>query len=258
MAWPRWRHMLAESERQALHALDCYNASGGHYSDFVVHMHLAWLYLLQAGFHRDKVDFHHRDEDTGLPVLVDGEPKAWELVTCLRRRFTDNDPVRKNVELFIALRNKIEHRHERALQVATGGRAHALVINYDAERVATFGPGFSIGDKLRFPISAHAITDAGGEELRKLVRSVPKSTSAFLARFDAGLDPAILEDPRYDYRVRLVPVVGPRSQADLAIDFVNLSMLSDDDRETLVRAGREGRVITKTKHVEVLRLRTRR
>lgn len=253
MAWPRWRHMLVESERQALHALDCYNASTGHYSDFVVHMHIAWLYLLHARYRREGTDYHYRDE-SGAYILLDGEPKAWELATCLRRGFDEASPVRKNLELFISLRNKIEHRHERALQVATGGRAHALVINYDAERVRIFGPGFSIGDQLRFPVSVHAITAAGSDELRLLAKSVPKRTSAFLAQFDAGLDKATLEDPRFDYRVRLVPMLGPKSAADLALDFVNLDKLGEDDRERLVKAGRQGSVITKTKHVDVLRL----
>lgn len=252
MAWPKWRHMLAESERQALHALDCYNSPSGNYSDFVVHMHMAWLYLLHARYHRDGTDYHYRDQ-SGAQILLDGEPKAWELATCVQHGFDETSPIRKNLELFISLRNKIEHRHERALQIAIGGRAHALVINYDGERVHIFGPNFSIGDQLRFPISVHAITDVGNEELRKLVKTVPKRTSAFIAHFDAELDKATLEDPRFDYRIRLVPMIGPKSDADLALDFVNLDKLHEDDRERLVKAGREGSVITKIKHVEVLR-----
>lgn len=252
MAWPRWRHMLDESERQMLHALDCYNSSTGDYSDFIVHSHIAWLYLLQAELRKDGVDYHYADA-SGAYALLDGEPKAWDLATCIRGRYLEANPVRKNLELFIALRNKIEHRHERALQIATGGRAHALVINYDAERVRFFGSTHSISDKLRFPISVSSITEAGSAELRRIARTVPRRTSAFLAQFDAGLSPETRDDPRYDYRIRLVPIIGSKTEADLALDFVNLNKLDPTDRDRLVNAGREGTVITKTKRIDVAR-----
>lgn len=251
MAKPKWHHMLEESKRQALVALDAYNSSNGHYSDFIVHMHLAWLYLLHAEFRRDGTSYTYIDAATGKPKLVEGEPKTWELSACLGKRFPSNDAVRRNIELFVALRNRVEHRFERALQVVTGGRAHALVINYETERVEKFGPGYSLAMKLRFPITLQCMTDDGKEELRQVSRSLPRGTSAFIARYDAGLDAGVLDDPRYDYRVRLVPMLGPKSQADLAIDFVNLDGLDEEDRSRLVHAGRDGTVITKLKHVSV-------
>jgi hypothetical protein len=49
------------------------------------------------------------------------------------------DPVRLNIELFVALRSKVEHRYERNLKIVTGGWAHAHVINYEQEVVDHFG-----------------------------------------------------------------------------------------------------------------------
>jgi hypothetical protein len=212
----------------------------------------AWLYLLQAEFHKEDVDYHYRDASTGQHIAVDGEPKAWDLSRCLAERFTgDSDPVRKNVELFIALRNKIEHRYQRAIQVVTGGRAHALVVNFQTEMVAAFGAAHSLGDKLRFPIFVQSLTEAGTEEMRRLQRSIPRRTSAYLARYESGLSQAVLDDVRYDLRVRLVPLVGPKTEADMAINFINLDKVTEEERATLLSAGREGTVITKAKHVEV-------
>lgn len=217
-------------------------------------MHRAWLYLLHAEFRRDGIDFHYRDE-AGKYRMVGGEPKAWELAHCLQRRFPDlNDPVRRNIEIFIALRNKMEHRFERALQVTTGGKAHALALNFEAERVSAFGPAYSLADQLRFPVFLQSITDTGTAEIQRQTRKLPKRTSAFIAQFESDLDPKVVQDQRYDFRVRLVPILGPKSDADLAVNFVDLSKLTEDEREILVNAGREGHVITKMKHVEVASL----
>src|SRR5215472_10041837 len=71
MAWPRWRHTLNEAKRLAVKAMDEYNCSTGHYGDFVGTMVRAWLYLLQAEFQRDKIDYRYKDQD-GNPVLIDG------------------------------------------------------------------------------------------------------------------------------------------------------------------------------------------
>lgn len=214
-------------------------------------MHLAWLYLLHAEYRRDGISYYYTDEVTGKPKLVEGEWKTWELSTCLAKRFEPNDAVRKNIELFVALRNKIEHRFERALQIATGGRAHALVINYETERATKFGEQYSLARQLRFPITLQSMTEDGREQLRALGRSLPRGTSAFIAKYDSGLDPGVLDDPRYDFRVRLLPTIGPKSEADLAIDFVKLDGMDEADRSRLVEAGRDGRVITKIKHVNV-------
>lgn len=56
------------------------------------------------------------------------EYKRWELSRCLEDRSSDpDDPVCKNLEFFIGLRNRIEHRHARRdanLAVAVSGHAH--------------------------------------------------------------------------------------------------------------------------------------
>jgi len=243
--------MLEEAKRQAIKAMDEYNSSSGDYGHFVRDMVRAWLYLLHAEFRLEKIDFHYTNED-GTYKLANDEPKAWELATCLERRFPDaDDPIRRNVELFIALRNKIEHRYERELQTVTEGRAHALVINFEAEVVGKFGSQHSLADRLRFPVFLQSMFAVGADEIRRLQRRVPKATSAFLARYEAGLSQDVLGDQRYDFRVRLIPVVGPKTDADMAVDFVNVDNLTEEELSTMMSAGRDGKVVTKVKHVEV-------
>ncbi|WP_197945796.1 DUF3644 domain-containing protein [Phytohabitans suffuscus] len=251
MAWPLWRHMLRESQRHALRAVDEWNSSNGNYSDFIGHMHKAWLYLLHAEFRRDKLPFHYTD-DVGQPKIIDGESQAWGLEDCLKKRYSDaNDPVRRNVELFVKLRNKIEHRYERELKIATGGKAQALVINYEQEMTAKFGEVYSLADQLRFPIFLRALSAEGVGELREISKRLPRRTRDLVARYESDLDRVVLEDLRYDYRIRLVPMVGPKSDADLAVNFVRLDELTEDERKVMVDAGRSGTVIVRDRQVEV-------
>ncbi len=250
MAWPRWRHTLEESKRLAIKAVDEYNSSTGHYADFIGTVVRAWLYLLQAEFQRDKVDYRHLD-GTGQPILIDGEPKLWDVLTSAKERYpAANEPVRINLELFIALRNKVEHRYEHALKVAAGGRAHALVINFEEEMIAKFGEAHSLADQLRFPLFVESITAPTRKETIASTRAL-KAARTVLAKFDADLDQAILEDQRYDFRVRLVPMLGPKSTADAAFEFVKLNELTDEERKVMTEGGRLGHVVTKVKAVPV-------
>jgi hypothetical protein len=108
-----WQHQLEASKQEALLAVDLYNRPGEdrRLEAFVVHMQIAWLYLLQAGFRREKVDYWYRDPRGRKLRGTDGEPRSWELRRCLREVYEDNDPVRQNVEFFIGLRDRIEHRY---------------------------------------------------------------------------------------------------------------------------------------------------
>ncbi|WP_018220870.1 DUF3644 domain-containing protein [Salinispora pacifica] len=100
---------------------------------------------MHAEFHQAKIDYHHKGAQTGGYKLIDGEPKAWDLEFCLKRRYPNSsDPVRLNAELFVALRNKVGHRYEHNAKVATGGKAQALFMNYEHEMVSHFGGAFSL------------------------------------------------------------------------------------------------------------------
>jgi hypothetical protein len=46
-------------------------------------------------------------------------------------------------------------------------------------------------------------------------------------------------------------MIGPKSEADAAVEFVKLDELTDDERQVMIDAGRSGRVVTKLKKVPV-------
>ena len=82
--------------------------------------------------------------------VIDGEPKQWELARRVRERLPDpRNPARANLDLFIGLRNKVEHRFPRdraALAAAVSGQAQAMPLNYEKELTDQFGIASSLGD----------------------------------------------------------------------------------------------------------------
>lgn len=238
--------MLEGARDEALLAVDLYNQpqQPRRLEGFFVHMHIAWLYLLHARFAREGVDFRYRMPN-GRFERIDGEPKTWDLQKCVEQRWPDSGPVRKNLELTIQLRNKIEHRYHEAIALVTSGYAQALLLNFEEELTSTFDPKFSLGEQLRFPVFIGSITALGTARLEELRKDLPASTKDFLARFESSLDPAIAQDSRYEFRINLVPKLGPKAEADKAITFIREAELPEDQRAMLAELGRTGAVVVR-------------
>ncbi|HUD05486.1 MAG TPA: DUF3644 domain-containing protein [Candidatus Saccharimonadales bacterium] len=242
----RWRTTLDASKAEAVLAVDLYNQSNRsrRLEGFFVHIHMAWLYLFEAQYQRDHLDYYYRLSN-GRYERVDGEPKTWDLTRFVRAQLTDGESVRKNLELTISLRNKIEHRFEEATTVATAGYAQSLLLNFEERVTAVFGQEQSLGSELRFPIFVGTLTREGSIRLADAQRQLPKKTRKFLTDFEAGMNPSVIQDHRYEFRVRLIPKIGSKTEADLALSFVRQDELSDDERLALEELGRAGTVIVR-------------
>lgn len=253
MARPRKHWPMVEASRdEASLAVRLYNdpAEVRSFEGFVVHMHLAWLYLLHAEFTRDGVDHRYwRRDKPHLLEKVDGEPKRWELAKSVREHWSDDqEPVRANIEFFIGLRNKVEHRFAReqqALAAAVGGRAQALLLNYEAELTAQFGVASSLATRLRFPVFIGSFTAQGEKALLQLRKGLPASLRTFIADYHADLDPAVTDDPRYELRLRVLQELAPKDPDALAIQYTRYEDLTPEERTAAETLGRKGNVIIK-------------
>ena len=186
---PNWTATLRAARDEAVLAVRLYNdaAEARAFEGFVVHMHVAWLYLLHARFIRDSIDYRYRERDNPHRfVKVDGEYKRWELARCVEERWPDpNSAVRKNLEFFIGLRNRIEHRHARQapdLALAVSGHAQALLLNFEEELTSTFGTDYSLATVLRFPIFVGSFTTEGTERATQATRPAARQPQAFHCR----------------------------------------------------------------------------
>jgi hypothetical protein len=232
---PKWWYKLQGSKHEALLGVDLYNRSGEQrrLEAFVVHMQIAWLYLLQARFERDGLDFYYRDV-RGRRQRIDGEFPAWDLARCIKEVFPNqNHPVRRNVEFFIAFRNKIEHRYEQLLESVIAGKAQSLIMNYEQMLVDTFGDTESLADRLRFPVFLTSLTDDAVAALKEVHKRLPKRLTKFVSDFDATLTDDVRDDHRYEFRVYLVQQTGPKTEADASMRFVRYDDLSEEERAKL-------------------------
>lgn len=251
---PAWRHTLDEARRQALVAIDFYNRPGDRrsFSDFIVHIHLAWQNLLHADRMRRKAEIFYRE--SGPRRLFkrnpDGSKKTWDLSQCLRHEFKDNDPIRANVEFFVGLRNHVEHRFQDSVLVATAAEAHACIINFEAELVRRFGSRETLGSELKFPVFVQSLSPSRYEEQRNLRRGLPAAVSTFITEFQVGLPDEVRSDERFAYRLLLLPMKGPKTEADLALNFVRQEDLSEEELQALL--GQEGSVIVAEKYREAV------
>lgn len=241
-----WKTMLDGASEEALLAVDLYNqpSQPRRLEGFLVHMHIAWTYLLQTEFRKDGKDYYYRLPN-GRFEKVDGEPKAWDLSRCVEERWSDASPVQKNLELTIALRNKIEHHYQEAITLVTSGYAQALLLNFEDELTTKFGEGRTLGDRLRFPVFVGDITPLGNTRIKELRGALPKKTRDFLARFEAGLAADIAQDQRYEFRVTLVPKTGAKTEADRAISFVRDTDLTEEQKKAFQSLGTSGNVIVR-------------
>lgn len=227
-------------------AVDFYNQPGRRrrLEGFIVHMHLAWLHLFEAHFKHTKQPYNQRRED-GRYELVDGRRKTWDLSEFIRHRWDEHDPVRKNLELTLALRDHIGPRHEDATAALIAGKAQALIVNYENELTAFFGAEHSLGDQLRFPIYIGAFTETGAARIAERAALAPKSVQAMIARFESTLDAVVLNDNRYDFRLHLVAHSGAYDRSLMALTFHREDELTEDERQALAVLGQSGTVIVR-------------
>lgn len=247
---PAWKRTLDEARRQALVAIDFYNrpADRRSFGDFIVHIHLAWQNLLHADRKRRKTEIFYREPGGRRQFKrnPDGSKKTWDLKQCLKHEFNDHDPIRANVEFFIGLRNHVEHHFQDSLLNATAPEAHACIINFEKELVRRFGAAETLGSELKFPVFIQSLSPSSYEEQRALRRNLPSTVSTFISEFQTQISDNTRNDEHFAYRLLLLPMKGPKTDADMALNFVKQDDLNDEQLKDLL--GQQGSVILAEKY----------
>lgn len=253
---PAWQYTLDEARRQALIAIDFYNRPGDRRSlpDFIVHAHLAWQNLIHADRMQRGAEIHYRNADAKRTFVrtPDGSKKTWDLSRCLKEEFAERHPVRVNLEFFIGLRNHVEHRFQDAVLVVTAAEAHACIINFEHELTRRFGRRHSLDSELKFPVFIQSLDPARFDEQVRLRRALPAGVSSFITQFHAEIPDDVRSDERFSYRLLLLPMKGPKTEADMALNFVRQDNLTPDELADLV--GRHGSVVFAEKYRDAVHL----
>jgi hypothetical protein len=239
----RWKSSVDAACAEACLAVRLYNdpSEPRSFQGFVVHMHLAWLYLLHAELRRDGIDCRYRLKDNPRRLQrVDGEPRLWELAKCVTERWPDQSPVRANIEFFIALRNKIEHRYTRfqqELALAVGGKSQALLLNLEEELTSQFGVQYSLATKLRFPVFIGSFTTEGQQALEQLHARLPGELKRFIVQSAQALPDEVREHDKYDLRLGVFLEQVKNLASGLPIRFVREADMTEEQKAALREIG---------------------
>lgn len=106
--------LLQSSIDSALLAVEVYNKPRTSFRSeaFITLMIIAWTRLFHAYFNTAIGDkFYYKKKNSNRYMIKDGERRAWELKTCIKKYGNLSQAVKENLIFFIGLRNKIEHRH---------------------------------------------------------------------------------------------------------------------------------------------------
>ena len=231
-------------------AVDVYNRPGTSFrtAGYLVMMVIAWTSALLAKFRSEKIDPHYIDKKTGKVERVDGSPKTWSPIDCVRKTFTNTkDPVRANLVFAIQLRNKVEHTHCPPLDDSLFGECQALLNNFVDFMAKEFGHTEPLGATLNFALQTSV--ERSPEQLEAIKRYFGPDVEAlldFVGDYRASLDDEVFEDSRYRFRVLLIPGTANRARhADTAVTFIH-----EDDPEAAELAKKLD-VLIKEKRIEV-------
>jgi hypothetical protein len=226
---------LQASKQEVTLAVDLYNRSGRerHLEAFIVHLIIGWTKLFQAQYERDALDVFIRDNRGRRQRGRDGEWLTKPIHGLMEEQLQPGDPIRVNLDFMIGLRNRIEHRHDHDTALLVAGRTQAAILNYERTLTDLFGNAEGLADSLRFPLFLSAITDDAVEALKQVRARLPKAILDYIQDFDAALDPDLARDQGYDFRITLIPQTGPKSEADVAMTFVRMGDLTDEQREQI-------------------------
>lgn len=249
---PAVESLVRKARESALLALQIYNSPATIFrtEGFAVLMVIGWTALFHAIFEKRNESYFYTESDGVTPKMVDGDRKAWELDTCLKKYWdTADHAIRRNLDFFIRLRNRVEHRYVPSIDPHVAGECQALLLNFDELLSDTFGTYFAIRETLAVPLQTSTLrTAAQSDAVRKLQAKHFDDVKQFIDGYRSGLPDLVYGDQRYSFRVYLVPKVGNhKTSSDLAVEFVKLDSENADEFKQLQKQI----VAIREKHVTV-------
>lgn len=228
------RNLVDRSIDAALMAVEIYNKPRTSFrvEAYITQMIIAWTRLLHAYFNQTIGNkFYYKEH--GKYKIVDGERKAWELKTCIIKYGNLSEPVKSNLDFFIKLRNKIEHRtiDRDEIGVMIFGECQALLYNYENELIKLFGNEFALNENLAFSLQFSTLrTGSQNQASKKLLSNEVIQIKDFIEKYRMNIQDDVFNTQEFSIKLIQVPKISNTSRNDLAIEFVNWSSLSDIDK----------------------------
>lgn len=217
--------LVQKARESALLAVETYNRPTATFRSgaYIVLMVIAWTSLLHAVFLRKRMKPFYRKKNSTRYERIDGEPKRWELKECLQQYYKgDNPAVRRNLEFFIGLRNKIEHCSLSQVDPEVFGECQAMLLNFDTLLTSEFGDRYAIRGGLTFALQfANSAPRVQSTEAAKFQAKAFNAVKEYVNDFRSSLSTDVQSDLAYSFRVYLVPKIGGHASKDaVAVEWI--------------------------------------
>ncbi len=255
----RVKSNLEKCQAAAIAAVDVYNRPGPKFrtAHYIVMIVLAYTAVFHAIFYKRGINPWHKKNGKNSKgdryLRIDGEPKHWELVECIKHYYgSTNPPERKNLEFLIGLRNKIEHRNLPELDGSLYGECQAALLNLEDLLTKEFGNQYAMAEQLSIALQFTSfLPDEKRKANRILVAKNAKSIKEYVEKFRGSLSSSVLGSTKYSFSVFLVPrLVNKKDFADVAVEFLKIDETNAEELSRLEKLN----VLIKEKHIPIANL----
>jgi len=221
------RPYFQKAKDSALLAVEVYNKPAVKFKSegYIALMIMAWTALMHAIFLRKGKSPYYKGPN-GRFIKVDGDFKHWELAECAKQYWgaDTGNPIRNNLEFFIPLRNKIEHRHVPQLDGAIFGECQAFLLNFDTLLGQHFGQKHQLRESLSFSLQLFP----SGESFAQAVKANKSLTDLkkFIEDYRATLTADVMASGQFAFKAFLIQVANHDSADTLPIQFVQYDKLT--------------------------------
>ena len=230
------RDALQKARDAALLAVEVYNKPAVTFKSdgYITLMIIAWTALFHAIFFRRGVKPYYRSDrrkQKSRYLKADGDYKHWELSECLKQYYGDDtgNPARKNLEFFIPLRNKIEHRSLPEIDPLIFGECQAMLLNFDAMLEKEFGSRYCLRQSLSFALQMYPSSSNLAEAVRR--NPAARDAADFIEKYRSSISADVFQSSQYAFKAFLIQVANHKSKDALAIQFIHHDKLSDEEKE---------------------------
>ncbi|MGD9897098.1 MAG: DUF3644 domain-containing protein [Candidatus Methylacidiphilaceae bacterium] len=230
----RVKALVEKARTCAVLAVETYNRPTASFRSgvYIVLMIIAWTSLFHAIFLRRGIRPHYRRKNSRRYEKIDGERKWWKLKESLQQYYEgDNIAARKNLEFFIALRNKIEHGSLAQLDAEVFGECQAMLLNFESVLVSEFGDRYTIRGGLTFALQFSKVAPKGlSPQTAKGYGVAFKEVKRFVDDFRSTLSADVQSDLEYSFKVYLLPKIGSHASKDsVAVEWIKFDPSKPDE-----------------------------
>ncbi len=248
------KNLLENSIESIITAVEIYNKPKAHFKiqSYIALMIIGWTKAFHSYFHSENIKYYYKDKK-GKFIKLSGDNKSWDITECIKQYKDMNKGIKANLEFFIQLRNKVEHRDltDSDLEMITIGECQSLLYNYETFIITHFGEEYSINESLRFALQFSTLRT--NEQMTSQKRQLSKEVldiKNFIEKYRVSLDDDVFNSQSYSMKFLIVPKISNNKKGDLAIDFVKADDLSTEDYDKITAIIKDKKVIKEAVNVK--------